>query len=213
MKYQTIVFFSIIPLALLSIPSLLENVQAQINSSNQTSSQPQNQNINLTAQALMKVDIVELKDTLMNAKVAIVNENLEKGVTDVRDVETQLLLIKPSPTKLLSDLHKVTNAISKLDINKSLNTLTKVQVDILKAENEIFKAAVGNPQLIQHINNNEKGSDEEEDSTDVEEEDSTDVEEEDSTDVKQQFNTMETIIGEEEYYTDIEDTFAGSVKQ
>jgi hypothetical protein len=227
MKYQTIVFFSIIPLALLSIPSLLENVQAQTNSSNQTSSQP-SQNINLTAQALMKVDIVELKDTLMNAKVAIVNENLEKGVTDVRDVETQLFLIKPSPTKLLSDLHKVTNAISKLDINKSLNTLTKVQVDILKAENEIFKAAVGNPQLIQHINNNEKGSDEEEDSTDVEEEDSTDVEEdstdveeedstdveeEDSTDVKQQFNTMETIIDEEEYYTDIEDTFAGSVKQ
>jgi hypothetical protein len=190
MKYQTIVFFSIIPLALLSIPSLLENVQAQINSSNQTSSQPQNQNINLTAQALMKVDIVELKDTLMNAKVAIVNENLEKGVTDVRDVETQLLLIKPSPTKLLSDLHKVTNAISKLDINKSLNTLTKVQVDILKAENEIFKAAVGNPQLIQHINNNEKGSDEEEDSTDVEEEDSTDVEEEDSTDVEEEVNTM-----------------------
>ena len=182
MKYQTIVFYSIIPLALLSIMSLLENIQAQTISSNQTASQ-QSQNMNLTAQALMKVDIVELKDTLMNAKVAIVNGNLEKGLTDVRDVETQLLLIKPSPTKLLSDLHKVTNAISKSDINKSLNTLTKVQVDILKAENEIFKAAVVNPQLIQHINNNEKGSDEE-DSTDVGEEDSTDVGEEDSTDVE-----------------------------
>jgi hypothetical protein len=169
MKYQTIVFFSIIPLALLSIPSLLENVQAQTNSSNQTSSQP-SQNINLTAQALMKVDIVELKDTLMNAKVAIVNENLEKGVTDVRDVETQLLLIKPSPTKFLNDLHKVTNAIAKSDINKSLNTLTKVQVDILKAENEIFKAAAGNPQLMQHINNNEQDSGkEEDDNEDVEE--------------------------------------------
>ena len=191
MKYQTIVFYSIIPLALLSIMSLIETVQAQTNSSNQTSSQS-SQNMNLTAQALMKVDIVELKDTLMNAKVAIVNGNLEKGLTDVRDVETQLLLIKPSPTKLLSELHKVTNAISKLDINKSLNTLTKVQVDILKAENEIFKAAVVNPQLIQHINNNEKGSDEE---------DSTDEEEEDSTDVRQQFNNMETII-KEDYYTD-----------
>ena len=185
--------------------SLIETVQAQTNSSNQTSSQS-SQNMNLTAQALMKVDIVELKDTLMNAKVAIVNGNLEKGLTDVRDVETQLLLIKPSPTKLLSEIHKVPNAISKLDINKSLNTLTKVQVDILKAENEIFKAAVVNPQLIQHINNNEKGSDEEdstdeeEDSTD-EEEDSTDEEEEDSTDVRQQFNNMETII-KEDYYTD-----------
>jgi hypothetical protein len=202
MKFQTIVFYSIIPLALLSIMSLLENVQAQTSSSNQTASQP-NQNMNLTAQALMKLDIVELKDTLMNAKVAIVNGNLEKGLTDIRDVETQLLLIKPSPTKFLNDLHKVTNAISKSDINKSLNSLTKVQVDILKAENEIFKAAVVNPQLIQHINNNEKGSDEEdstdieEDSTDIEE-DSTDIEE-DSTDVKQQFNNMETTIKEEEF--------------
>ena len=202
MKFQTIVFYSIIPLALLSIMSLLENVQAQTSSSNQTASQP-SQNMNLTAQALMKLDIVELKDTLMNAKVAIVNGNLEKGLTDIRDVETQLLLIKPSPTKFLNDLHKVTNAISKSDINKSLNSLTKVQVDILKAENEIFKAAVVNPQLIQHINNNEKGSDEEdstdieEDSTDIEE-DSTDIEE-DSTDVKQQFNNMETTIKEEEF--------------
>ena len=173
MKFQTIVFYSIIPLALLSIMSLQENVQAQTSSSNQTASQP-SQNMNLTAQALMKLDIVELKDTLMNAKVAIVNGNLEKGLTDIREVETQLLLIKPSPTKFLNDLHKVTNAISKSDINKSLNSLTKVQVDILKAENEIFKAAVVNPQLIQHINNNEKGSDEEEDSTDIDE-DSTDI--------------------------------------
>jgi hypothetical protein len=169
MKYQTIVFYSIIPLALLSIMSLLENVQAQTNSTNQQASQP-SQNMNLTAQALMKLDIVELKDTLMNAKVAIVNGNLEKGLTDVRDVETQLLLIKPSPTKFLNDLHKVTNAIAKSDINKSLNTLTKVQVDILKAENEIFKAAAGNPQLMQHINNNEQDSGkEEDDNEDVEE--------------------------------------------
>ena len=168
MKYQTIVFYSIIPLALLSIMSLLENVQAQTNSTNQQASQP-SQNMNLTAQALMKLDIVELKDTLMNAKVAIVNGNLEKGLTDVRDVETQLLLIKPSPTKFLNDLHKVTNAIAKSDINKSLNTLTKVQVDILKAENEIFKAAAGNPQLMQHINNNEQDSGKEDDNEDVEE--------------------------------------------
>ena len=65
MKYQNIIVYLIIPLALLSIPSLLENVQAQTNSSsaNQTTSQQQqqNQNTNLTAQALMKTDIVALK--------------------------------------------------------------------------------------------------------------------------------------------------------
>ena len=74
MKYQNIIVYLIIPLALLSIPSLLANVHAQTNSSssaNQTASQQQqqqNQNANLTAQALMKTDIVALKNTLMNAK-------------------------------------------------------------------------------------------------------------------------------------------------
>ena len=209
MKSHNIVIYLIIPLALFSTLSLFDNVEAQTNSTtanNQTTSQqPQNQNTNLTAQALMKTNIVEIKDTLDKAKLEIIQGNLKEALQDVRDVETQLLLIKPSPTKLLSDLHKVTNAISKSEIDKSLNILTKVQVDILKAENEIFKAAVVNPQLIQHINNNEKDSDEEEDSKDVEEEDSKDV--------KKQFNTMEPIIDEGGYYTYKGDTFAGSVKQ
>ena len=71
MKYQNIIFFLIIPLTLLSFPSLFDNVQAQTNSSssaNQTTSQQQqqqNQNANLTAQALMKTDIVALKNTLI----------------------------------------------------------------------------------------------------------------------------------------------------
>ena len=64
MKYQNIIVYLVIPLALLSIPSLLENVQAQTNSSNQTApQQQQNQNMNVIAQALMKVDIFELKQT------------------------------------------------------------------------------------------------------------------------------------------------------
>ena len=63
--------------------------------------------MNVTAQALMKVDIFELKDTLMKAKLAIVDENFEEAFTGVRDVESQLLEIEPSPTKFLSVLHKV----------------------------------------------------------------------------------------------------------
>ena len=39
MKYQNIIVYLVIPLALLSIPSLLENVQAQTNSVNQTAPQ------------------------------------------------------------------------------------------------------------------------------------------------------------------------------
>ena len=164
MNYQNIVVSLVIPLALLSIPSLLENVQAQTNSVNQTAPQLQNQNMNVTAQALMKVDIFELKDTLMKAKLAIVDENFKEALTGVRDVESQLLLLEPSPTKFLSVLHTAIKAIDSSDINKSLDTLTRIQVTILKAENQIFKAAVADPKMIQQFDTmNKPNINEEED--------------------------------------------------
>ena len=153
------VIYLIIPLALFSTLLLFDNVEAQTNSTtakNQTTSQqlqqPQNQNANLTAQALMKTDIVELKKTLMNAKLAIVDGNIKQALEDVRDVETQLLFLEPSPpTKFLNNIHKAIGAIAKSEIDKSLNTLTNIEVSILKAENLIFKAAVTNPQMIQPV--------------------------------------------------------------
>jgi hypothetical protein len=141
---------------------VVENVQAQTNATNQTTSQQPSQAMNLTAQALMKIDIVDLKNNLMNAKLAILNGDHEEALTVVRDVETQLLLIKPSPAKFLSDLHKITNAITKSNIDKSLDALTKVQVDILKAENQLFKTAVTNPQFMEQFNNIEQDTEEEE---------------------------------------------------
>ena len=171
MKYQNIIVYLIIPLALLSIPALVDNVQAQTNSSNQTAPQQENQNMNVTAQALMKVDIFELKDTLMKAKLAIVDENFEEAFTGVRDVESQLLEIEPSPTKFLSVLHKAIKAIDSSDIDESLDTLTRIQVTILKAENQIFKAAVANPQMIQQFDTmNKPNINGEEEEADYEEE-------------------------------------------
>ena len=148
MKSQNIFFYWVIPLALVSIPSLLENVQAQINSTNSTNqiAPQQNQNMTLTTQALMKVNIVELKDALMKVNLAIVDGNLKEALTDARDIESQLLQVKPMPTKFLDNIHKAINAIAREDIDKALNTLTGIQVTILKAENQIFKAAVANPQ-------------------------------------------------------------------
>jgi hypothetical protein len=157
MKGHNIAVYIIIPLALFSIISLFDNVQAQTNSSsaNQTTSQQQqqqNQNANLTAQALMKTDIVALKNTLMNAKLAIVDGNIEQALKDVMDLETQLILLKPSPpTKFLNNIHKAIAAIATSEIDKSLNTITNIQVSILKAENLIFKAAVANPQVMQQF--------------------------------------------------------------
>ena len=150
MKFQNSVTYLAISLALFFAMSLLGNVQAQTNSSvNQTSLQQQN--LNITAQALIKTDIFGLKDTLEKAKFAIVDGNTKVALKDVRDVETQLLLTEPSPTKLLSKMHKAINAIARSDIDKSLNLLTDIQVSILKAENQIFKAMVANPQIMQQL--------------------------------------------------------------
>ena len=166
MKFQNIVVFLVIPLALLSIPSLLENVQAQINSTNSTNSTTQmalqqNQNLNLTTQALMKVNIFDLKEALMKVNLAIVDGNLNEALTDVRDIESQFLQVEPMPTKFLNNIHKAINAIAKEDIDKALNTLTGIQVTILKAENQIFKAAVANPQVMQQFLTMESNTNEE----------------------------------------------------
>ena len=205
MIYQNIVFYLVIPLVLLSIPSLLENLQAQTNSTSQIPLQ-QNQTMNSTTQALMKVNIFELKDALMKVNLAIVDGDFKEALTGVRDIESQLLQVKPMPTKFLDNIHKAINAIAKEDTDKALNTLTGIQVTILKAENQIFKAAVAdpqmmeqvkavvaNPQMMEQFNTIEPNTKTEEDSKDIEE---------DSKDSRQQFDTMETetIINVEEYY-------------
>jgi len=157
MKSHKSVIYLIIPLAFFSTLLLFDNVEAQTNSTttNQTTTsqqQPQNQNANLTAQALMKTDIVELKNTLMNAKLAIVDGNTKQALQDVINVQTQLLLLEPSlSTKFLNNINKAISAIDKSNIDKALNTLTNIQISILKAENQILKAAVTNPQMIQPV--------------------------------------------------------------
>ena len=165
----------------------------------------------------MKVNIFELKDALMKVNLAIVDGDFKEALTGVRDIESQLLQVKPMPTKFLDNIHKAINTIAREDTDKALNTLTGIQVTILKAENQIFKAALANPQMMEQVkavvanpqmmeqfntiepNNNEEDYIEE-DSKDIEE-DSKDIEE-DSKDSRQQFDTMETetIINVEEYY-------------
>jgi hypothetical protein len=183
MKGNSIAVYIIIPLALFSIMSSFDNVQAQTNSSSstnqKTSLQQPSQNTILIAQSLLKTDIVELMDNLQNAQLAISDGNLDGALKNVRDVETELLLIEPSPpTKFLNNIGKAIKAIDKSNFDKSLNALTKVQIDILKAENLILKyvLAKDQPQVMQQFDTMDKPNiKEEEDSTDIEE-DSTDIE-------------------------------------
>jgi hypothetical protein len=69
---------------------------------------------------------------------------------------------------------------------------------------QVKAAVAANPQTMEQLTTFEQNTDDEEE----EEEDSKDIKEEDSKEKREQFNTMETetIIDEEEYYTNIDDT-------
>jgi hypothetical protein len=54
-----------------------------------------------------------------------------------------LLQNKPS---FVGDLQEIKNSISKKDVNKALDDLTKIQTDIVKGETETLKAQLANPQ-------------------------------------------------------------------
>jgi hypothetical protein len=163
MKNQNLFIYSILAIGLLSVPSLLDTVQAQVNMTNTTSSSvqnqtaqtqanqtaqnSQNQTISKETQALMTLDIPVIKDQLMDAKTSLLNNNTEEALTGISGVEIQLLLLPDKPS-FVGDIQTIKNSIAKPDINKALDDLTKVQTDILKAETEALKAQLANPQLL-----------------------------------------------------------------
>jgi len=152
MKIQNLFIYSILAIGLISIPSLLETVHAQTNMTNTTSSSvqnqtaqsAQNQTMSKETQALMTLDIPVIKEQLMNAKQSLVNGNTEEALAGITDVEIPLLLLQNKPS-FVGDLQEIKNSISKADINKALDDLTKIQADILKAETETLKAQLANP--------------------------------------------------------------------
>ena len=111
------------------------------------------------AQALMTIDLPELKDTLMNAKQTLATNDTEEALTQITDVENQLLLLKPQPS-FSTDVQKIKDSVSKKDINKALDDLTKVQSEVLKAETEMLKAQLANPALAEQNNAAEDQDDE-----------------------------------------------------
>ena len=153
MKIPNLFIYSMLAIGLISIPSLLETVQAQTNMTNTTSSSVvqnqtaqsgQNQTISKETQVLMTLDIPMIKEQLMNAKQSLVNGNIEEALAGITDVEIPLLLLENKPS-FVSDLQEIKNSISKKDINKALDHLTKIQSEIIKAETETLKAQLANP--------------------------------------------------------------------
>ena len=156
MKYQNIFVYAIIAIGLLAIPALLESGSAQTNSTNQTSAQTnstnqtsaqtnstnqtsaQNKTTSKDTQALMSMDLPGLKDNLETAKQSLTNGDTEEALTQITDIENQVLLLKPQPS-FTSDIQKIKDSVSK-KCNKALDDLTKVQTDVLKADTEMLKA-------------------------------------------------------------------------
>lgn len=153
MNIQKLSIYSILVIGLISIPSLLGTVQAQTNMTNTTSSAGQNQTaqggqnqtMSKETQALMTLDIPMIKEQLMNAKQSLVNGNTEEALAGITDVEIPLLLSQNKPS-FVGDLQEIKNSISKKDVNKALDDLTKIQTDIINAETETLKAQLANPQ-------------------------------------------------------------------
>ncbi len=149
MKYQNIFVYAIIAIGILAIPALLESGSAQTNSTNQTSTQ--NKTMSNDTQALMSIDLPGLKDNLETAKQSLANGDTEEALTQITDIENQVLLLKPQPS-FTSDIQKIKDSVSKKDLNKALDDLTKVQTDVLKADTEMLKAQIANPMLAEQNN-------------------------------------------------------------
>jgi hypothetical protein len=98
-------------------------------------------------QALMTLDIPEVKDNLMNAKELLSNGEIEEALTGVTGVENQLLLLQ-NTTTFTGDFQKIKESISKRDLAKALDDITNVQNEFIKAETEVFKAQIANPELM-----------------------------------------------------------------
>ena len=56
-------------------------------------------------QALMTMDLPGLKDTIANAKQSLANGDTEEALTQITEVENQVILLKPQPS-FASDVQK-----------------------------------------------------------------------------------------------------------
>ena len=91
------------------------------------------------AQALINADIPELKENLMTAKEALSEGNTDEALTEITDIENQLLLLQNQPS-FVSNIQQIKDAIASANLNQALDSIGKVQTDVLKAETDIMKA-------------------------------------------------------------------------
>ena len=152
--------YVIMALGFVAITILVPNVQAQ-NNSEISSSQGQPQTASNETMSLMSLNIGDLKDSLVNAKDAVSTGNFENALTEVTNVENQLLLVKGEQPPFVGDIQAIKESIAKSDVPKTLDGITNIQIELLKAETDMMKANQGNPQMMmgQNANNDNQQND------------------------------------------------------
>ena len=96
-------------------------------------------------------------------KQTLANNETEEALTQITMLKINCYYLKPQPS-FATDIQKIKDSVSKKDINKALDDLTKVQSEVLKAENELLIAQLTNATLAEQIN---AGEDDEGDDGDV----------------------------------------------
>ncbi|HEX5892537.1 MAG TPA: hypothetical protein VFY41_06725, partial [Nitrososphaeraceae archaeon] len=129
------------------------------NQTAQAAAAGQNQTMSQDAQALMALDIPDVRDNLIAAKESLANGEIADALTDITDLENQLILLQ-NKTTFTEDIQKIKNAISKSDLKKALDDITNIQTGILKAETEISKAQLANPELMAAQQDNDEDEEE-----------------------------------------------------
>ena len=76
------------------------------------------------------------------------------------------MLLLQNTTTVTGDFQKIKESISKRDLAKALDDITKVQNELIKAETEVSKVQIANPGLVA-----EQDEDEDEDQDEDEEDD------------------------------------------
>ena len=149
--------YVIMAAGLVAISILVPNVQAQ-NNTEISSSQGQPQTASNETMSLMSLNIGELKDSLVNAKDAVSTGNFENAMTEVTNVENQLLLVKGEQPPFVSDIQAIKESIGNSDVPKTLDGITNIQIELLKAETDMMKANQGNPQMMMGQNANKNAN-------------------------------------------------------
>ena len=125
LKIHNIFIYSILAIGLISIPSLLDTVQAQINMTNATSSSLQNQTAAQTAAQTAVAGANQTAQTAQN-QTAVAGASANQTIS----TETQALMTLDFP-ELKGNLMDSKDALANNDTEEALTTVTDVENQML----------------------------------------------------------------------------------